>query len=292
MRKGKGVWFLRAGHKSDNALGLDIRPGVEDVLIGLSIIISWRKTVKRIATIICSAMLMATFAMAGTAMAKKTYVNGIDLNFPPYGYVDKTGQPAGFDVESMNWIAEKFGFDVKHQPMDWSGIVPALVSGKIDLIASGMSITDERKKVVNFSIPYKVVKQVMVVKNGVDTPAVDFLTTNKRLGVQRGTTAMGWLEENKDKYNYTLVIYDSSPLAVQDMVMGRVDACPMDDTIAEEVAKAKPVKVIGEFGQPSENYGYAVRKEDKELLGMINKGLEMLMKDPHWKELKKKYDLQ
>ena len=174
-------------------------------------------------------MLMATFAMAGTAMAKKTYVNGIDLNFPPYGYVDKTGQPAGFDVESMNWIAEKFGFDVKHQPMDWSGIVPALVSGKIDLIASGMSITDERKKVVNFSIPYKVVKQVMVVKNGVDTPAVDFLTTNKRLGVQRGTTAMGWLEENKDKYNYTLVIYDSSPLAVQDMVMGRVDACPMDD---------------------------------------------------------------
>ena len=105
-------------------------------------------------------MLMAAFAMVGTAMAKKTYVNGIDLNFPPYGYVDKTGQPAGFDVESMDWIAKKFDFNVKHQPMDWSGIIPALTSGKIDLIASGMSITPEREKVVNFSIPYKTIKQV------------------------------------------------------------------------------------------------------------------------------------
>lgn len=247
---------------------------------------------KRIATIFCCAMLMAAFAMVGTAMAQKTYVNGIDLNFPPYGYVDKTGQPAGFDVESMNWIAEKLGFEVEHQPMDWSGIIPALTSGKIDLIASGMSITPEREKVVNFTIPYKTIKQVMIVKKDADLDTASILDGNKRIGVQRGTTAYAWLEENKAKHNYSLVIYDSFPLAAQDLVMGRVDACPMDDTIANEIAKAKPVKIVGEFGQPAELYGYAVRKEDKELLETLNKGLEMLMKDPRWNELKKKYEIK
>ena len=68
--------------------------------------------------------------------------------------------------------------------------------------------------------------------------------------------------------------------------------CPMDDTIAKEVAKAKPVTVLGEFGQPAEYYGYAVRKEDKELLETINKGLNMLMKDPYWDELKHKYGVK
>ena len=71
--------------------------------------------------------LLAVFALSTQAFAKKAYVNGIDPNYPPFAYVDeKTGQPAGFDVDSMNWIAKTMGFAVEHKPMAWDGIIPAI----------------------------------------------------------------------------------------------------------------------------------------------------------------------
>ena len=98
------------------------------------------------------------------AFAQKTYVNGIDSNYPPFAYVDeKTGQPAGFDVDAMNWIAKTMGFKVVHKPVAWDGIVLALANKQIDMIASGMSITEKRRKVVDFSDPYWEVSRVFLV---------------------------------------------------------------------------------------------------------------------------------
>ena len=93
--------------------------------------------------------------------AEKVYINGIDANFPPFAYVDKNGNPDGFDVKALDWIAKEMGFKVKHQPMDWDGIIPSLKAKKIDIVASGMSITDERKKQVSFTAPYWKIKQVL-----------------------------------------------------------------------------------------------------------------------------------
>ncbi|MBU2234647.1 MAG: transporter substrate-binding domain-containing protein, partial [Proteobacteria bacterium] len=105
-------------------------------------------------------VMSATFAIA----AEKVYINGIDANFPPFAYVDKSGNPDGFDVKALDWIAKEMKFKVKHQPMDWDGIIPSLKAKKIDIVASGMSITDERRKQVNFTIPYWKIKQVLVAK--------------------------------------------------------------------------------------------------------------------------------
>ena len=92
--------------------------------------------------------LAALGVLSATAViaAEKVYINGIDANFPPFAYVDKSGNPDGFDVKALDWIAKEMGFKVKHQPMDWDGIIPSLKAKKIDIVASGMSITDERKK--------------------------------------------------------------------------------------------------------------------------------------------------
>jgi len=247
---------------------------------------------KAIATmILCAAALALSF---GSAFAEeKTYVNGIDFGFPPFGYVDKEGKPMGFDVESMNWIADKMGFKVKHQPMDWDGIIPALVNKKIDLIASGMSATEERAKIVNFTIPYYQVTQVLVVKGDNASDLKTMLTSGKKIGAQRGTVTYKLLEEyakNPD-YKFELVAYDSTDLAMEDMKIGRIEGSGMDSSIAKEVMKDKPFKIAGTFDAAPENYGYAVRKEDKELLDKLNKGLELLMKDPYWEELKAKYGI-
>ncbi len=250
--------------------------------------------VKKIAGVLLGIALV-TVLVCGSALAQeKVYTNGIDFGFPPFGFVDKDGKPAGFDVESMNWIAAKMGFKIKHQPMDWDGIIPALTSGKIDLIASGMSATAERAKIVNFTIPYYQVTQVMVVNEGVEINIEDMLKGGKKIGVQRGTVTNKLLETLKaehPEYNFEIVLYDSTDLSLQDLPIGRIDGSGMDSSIAYEVMKDKPFKIAGTFQAPPEDYSYAVRKEDKELLETLNKGLELLMADPHWKELKAKYDI-
>jgi polar amino acid transport system substrate-binding protein len=233
-------------------------------------------------------VMSASFAIA----AEKVYINGIDANFPPFAFVDKSGNPDGFDVKALDWIAKDMGFKVKHQPMDWDGIIPSLKTKKIDIVASGMSITTERKKEVNFSTPYWKIKQVLVGKKDAKITAEKALADGNKIGVQRGTTEAKWIEENlikKEGKKFELVQYDSAPLAIEDVINGRIVAAAMDDAPALDAAKKKPVKILGGFGMKDEEFGYAVRKEDTEFLKKVNEGLKKLQKSPYWAELKKTY---
>jgi len=233
-------------------------------------------------------VLSATFAIA----EEKVYINGIDANFPPFAYVDKSGVPDGFDVKALDWIAKEMKFKVKHQPMDWDGIIPSLKAKKIDIVASGMSITDERKKEVSFTVPYYKIKQVLVGKKDAKITAEKALADGNKIGVQRGTSEAKWMEENlikKAGKKFELVQYDSAPLAIEDVINGRIVAAAMDDAPALDAAKKKPVKILGGFGMADEQFGYAIRKEDTEFFKKVNEGLKKLMKSPYWAELKKNY---
>ena len=188
------------------------------------------------AAVVLSALLVlsATFAVA----ADKVYINGIDANFPPFAFVDKSGVPDGFDVKALDWIAKEMKFKVKHQPMDWDGIIPSLKTKKIDIVASGMSITDERKKEVAFTIPYWKIKQVLVAKKDTKLTKETALADGNKIGVQRGTSEAKWIEENlikKAGKKFELVQYDSAPLAVEDVVNGRIVAAAMDDADRKSV---------------------------------------------------------
>lgn len=240
------------------------------------------------------AALAFCLVFGGPAWAQKTLTNGIDFGFPPFGFVDTQGNPSGFDVDSMNWIAEKMGFSVRHQPMDWDGIIPALNSNKIDLIASGMSITEERQKVVNFTIPYYQVTQVLVVNENEETSFEEMFTSGKKIGVQRGTNTHTMLIDmaKQPGMSFEIVAYDSTDLSVQDLPVGRIHGSAMDSSIAREVKKGRPFKVSGTFDVEPDSYGYAVRKNDTELLNTLNEGLKKLMADPYWSELKAKWELE
>ncbi len=223
---------------------------------------------------------------------EQVVINGIDPNFPPFTFVNEKGEASGFDIEAVNWIAKEMGFKVKHKPMDWDSIIPSLKSGKIDMIASGLSITEERAKQVAFTIPYWEIQQVLVVRKDSNLTVEDAFSEGKKVGVQRGTSEAKWIEENlikKQGKKFKLVYYDSAPLAIEDLVIGRIDAAAMDDAPAKDAVRKKPVKILGTFGMPSEKFAYAVRKDDKELLNILNEGLKKLMKSPKWQELVKKY---
>ena len=247
---------------------------------------------KKPVQIICVAVAL-TALFLGQANAKDVYINGIDFGFPPFGYVDKAGNPSGFDVECVNWIAKEMGFEVKHQPMDWDGIIPALNSKKIDFIASGMGATEPRMKIVNFTMPYYEVGQVLLVMKDQKADFNTLLTTGKKIGSQRGTTSSRRLQEllATGKYKFEIVEYDSTDLSLEDLKIGRIDGSSMDSSIAYEVSKGGKYKTSGAFDVPTEKYAYAVRKGDDKLLNMLNEGLKKLMKDPQWQVLKDKYDI-
>nr|WP_319539890.1 ABC transporter substrate-binding protein [uncultured Methanospirillum sp.] len=230
-----------------------------------------------------------------SADQKKTYIVGIDGEYPPYSFIDKNGTAQGFDVESVQWIGNKLGFAVKIQPIAWDGIIPALNAKKIDMVYSGMTITDERKQQVHFSNPYYKVNQSVAVHNDIILTLDDFKAGKGRIGAQRGTTGAFWVEENLINKSVIqadqLVTYDNFPLATTDLQNKRIDFAiydrpPMLDAIAD-----KPLHLIGEI-DTGEEYGVAIRKDDTELLNTMNKGLDLLHESPDWTVLKKKYKME
>lgn len=240
--------------------------------------------------ILCGVLVLA---FGGQAFGGGKLVNGIDANFPPFAFIDKTGKPSGFDVEAMDWVAKEIGMEVTHQPIEWDGIITSLLTKKIDIIASGMSITKERAKKVNFSIPYWIIKQVMVVKKDSPLTIDEILNSKKAVGVQQGTSEAKWIKEEAAKkgWNLKLHYYSSAPLAVEDVLNGRIDAAAMDDAPAKDATGKKDVKIVGTFGMHEEEFGYAVRKEDAELLAKVNAALKKLMAAPEWTALIEKYEL-
>lgn len=238
---------------------------------------------KRAAFLIACLLCM----VAGSALAEeKVLINGIDANYPPFAFVDQSGKPGGFDVDAVDWIAAKMGFKVKHVPVDWDGIIPNLLAKKIDFICSGMTITAERAEKVNFTKPYWEVKNVFVTKKGSALKAEEIYGKPLNIGMQAGTSEAKWMEEEKKKqgWKFNIRYYDSAPMAIEDVVNGRIDAAAMNFPPARDAEKKKPVQIIGIFGEV-EPFGAAVRKEDKDLLEKLNKGFQMLKADPYWEQL-------
>jgi len=242
----------------------------------------------------CSSTTSSTLAQA-TPTQEKTLIVGIDGEYTPFSYLDSSGNPTGFDVDSMKWIAQKKGLNVKFQPTAWDGIIPSLQAGKIDMVYAGMSITPERAEQVNFSTPYWEVNQEVVARND-STITIDDVKSGKAIiGAQSGCTAAIWVDSNlvstgkmsQDK----LKLYANTPLALDDLVAGRVDAVMYDDHVLKTMIEGKPVKSIGNI-ETKEEFGIAVRKSDPALLATLNDGLTQLKADPYWQELIIKYKMK
>jgi len=242
-------------------------------------------------------LALTGMVFSGVAAAEeKIYINGIDANYPPFSFIDSQGEPDGFDIMAINWIAKEMGFKVKHQPIQWETIVPSLKAGKIDLVASGMSVSEERKQQVNFSTSYY--KTVMILAAKRDNPIMPNQTMepDMKWGVQRGTSEANWIQdkliEDKEK-KFKLQQYDSAPLALEDLMNGRIDLAAVSQTSAEEfMEKGMGIKILGTYGQPDDETAYAVRKEDTEFLNKLNEGLKRLMASATWTELKAKYNVR
>jgi len=222
--------------------------------------------------------------------SKDKLVIATDATWPPMEFVDANKNIVGFDIDMLNAAAKEGGFKVEFINQAWDGIFAGLAAGKYDAVISSVTITDERKKTMDFSMPYINAGQILVVKK--ELKAMDKLAQfeGKKVGAQIGTT--GAIEIKKFS-KITAKEYDEIGLAMEDLAKGRIDAIVCDAPIAANFAlqndKYKAVlKIVGETFT-SEEYGVAITKGNKEIVDLINSGLKKVKEKGIDKELEKKW---
>lgn len=201
-----------------------------------------------------------------------------DATWPPMEYVNEQKQVVGFDIDLMKAAAKEGGFTVEFKNTAWDGIFAGLAAGKYDAIMSSVTITEERQKTMDFSIPYINAGQVLIVRT--DTTGVTVLADlkGKTAGAQIGTT--GYFEIEKVK-GVTPKAYDELGLAIEDLTNKRIDGVVADTPIAADFALQnanykEKLKIVGE-PFTDELYGVAVKKGNAKVLDAVNKGLKAVL---------------
>jgi polar amino acid transport system substrate-binding protein len=213
-------------------------------------------------------------AVTSCASKPKKVVVATAATWPPMEYVDENKNLVGFDIDLMNEVAKAANFQVEIKNTAWDGIFAGLAAGDYQVVASSVTITDERKQTMDFSDPYVNAGQVLVVRK--DTTGVTTLAdmVGKNVGAQIGTT--GAIEIGKVN-GVNLKTYDEVGLAFQDLVNGNIDGVVADSPIAANFAlqKATYKEALKIVGQPftAEYLGFAVKKGDTATLKLLNDGL-------------------
>lgn len=214
---------------------------------------------------------------------------GTNAEFPPFEFVDDSGQPDGFDVALIKAIGEKLGVEVEIENMEFDALV-ASIGNKIDVAIAGMTVTDERKENADFSDPYYDALQYVILPEGSEIAAFDDLA-GKTIGVQLGTT--GDFIASDDVDGAEVKQYNKGVDAVNDLLNGRLDCVIIDKNPALVFAgkfEGQLTAVDGEqFNFGVENYAIAMPKGDTALAAQINGALKELKEDGTFDELVKKY---
>ena len=195
--------------------------------------------------------------------------------FPPYEMVADDGSYEGIDVEVAGAIAKKLGLELVVDDMDFDAALLAVQQNKSDIVMAGVTVTEDRKLVMNFSDSYATGVQVVIVKEGSDV-TLDNLG-EKMIGTQRGTT--GYIYTSDDYGDDHVTAYDNGASAVQALINGQVDCVVIDSAPAEAFVAANPGLTILDTEYVTENYAIGVNKDNTALLDAINQALAELTAD-------------
>ena len=205
--------------------------------------------------------------------------------FPPYEMTTDTGAFEGIDVDTAQAIAEKLGLELQIDDMDFDAALLSVQQGKADIVMAGVTVTDERKAVMDFSDSYATGIQSIIVPEGSDIATPDDLA-GKKIGTQRGTT--GYIYCSDDFGDENVVAYDDGLTAVQALNNGQVDAVVIDNAPAKEFVAANPGLVILDTSYAEEDYAIGMAKGSA-LEDAINAALEELKADGTLQSIVDKY---
>ena len=219
-----------------------------------------------------------------TTLTDGTLLVASCLDYPPFEYFEGSGDQRelkGFDVDLITAIAGEIGLEIEWKKANFDTIFTALQSNQFDAVAAASTITPERQVVVDFSDPYYASRQALTV-NTEETPDI---TTTADLGdgdtvaVQKGTTGKIFAEENLVDQGVELKTFELAPDMFTDLEAGGVQGIINDEPASIAEVESRPSLEVIEPIDTNEDYGFAVSKDNPELLAAINAALASLIAD-------------
>lgn len=226
--------------------------------------------------------VLASIAKSGT------YRVGVDATFAPFEF-SQDGKKTGFDIELVEAIAKELGAGkgVEWVDIDFKGLIPGLLANRFDMIASAMYITDERRQVVNFSDTYYPGGLVIMVKAGNAEIAGPESIAGKTAAVQIGTKSVKFL---KDNYPTVKVVeVETNAEMFGQVETGRTDFVVTGKPAAKLYAQTHPTVKVLDKQLTTEDYGFAMRKDNPELVTKVNAAIAKLKADGTYQKLVDKW---
>ena len=246
---------------------------------------------KLLAVCMCAMLTAGLLAGCGNKASvaeKDTLTVGTNAEFPPFEYVNDSGEPDGFDMALIKAVGEKMGKKVEIQNMEFDSLVSSIGS-KIDLAIAGMTVTEEREKTVDFSDSYYTAVQYVILPVASTIATYDDLRGCK-IGVQMGTTGDF---DASDVAGATVSRYNKGVDAVNDLLNGRLDCVIIDKNPAETFVSIHSDELMAvdgaSFGFEEESYAIAMPNGDSQLVSQVNSALKELKEDGTYDELVRKY---
>lgn len=246
-----------------------------------------------ILSVVFCVALVAGSAFAGNITKIRMGTEGA---YPPFNYIDTKGELKGFDVEIAKALCKAANVECEFVMQDWDGLIPGLLAKKFDTIIASMSITKERMKKVNFSKKYYMTPAKFICRKGSNFKITPDGLKGKFIGVQRGTIHDNFV---RDKFSKTATIksYTTQDEANMDLVSGRLDLVIADSVVLSDgflkTEQGKDFTFQGPdfidkqwFG---DGVGIAVRKEDKELVDLLNKAILTIRANGEYQKINAKY---
>ena len=244
-------------------------------------------TASSVASSAASSEAASTSAAAGelTTVEAGKLTMATNAAFPPYEMTTDAGEFEGIDIETAQAIADKLGLELQIDDMDFDAALLSVQQGKADIVMAGVTVTDERKAVMDFSDSYATGIQSIIVPEGSDIASPDDLA-GKKIGTQRGTT--GYIYCSDDFGDENVVAYDDGLTAVQALNNGQVDAVVIDNAPAQEFIAANPGLKVLDTSYAEEDYAIGMAKGSA-LEDAVNKALEELKADGTLQAIVDKY---
>ena len=235
---------------------------------------------------VASASSEAASAAELTTVTPGKLTMSTNAAFPPYESTDDNGNFVGIDIDVAAAIAEKLGLELQVDDMDFDAALLAAQNGKSDMVMAGVTVTEDRQLVMDFSDSYATGIQSIIVKEDSDIASPDDLA-DKMIGTQRGTT--GYIYCSDDFGDEHVTPYDNGLTAVQALVNGQVDAVVIDNAPAKEFVAANPGLKILDTAYAEEDYAIGVAKGNTAMLNAVNTALEELKNDGTLQAIVDKY---
>lgn len=218
---------------------------------------------------------------------EKVYVVGTDATYAPMEFMDDKGNIVGIDIEIVDAIAEAAGIKVEYKNYGWEPLFSAVKNDEVDFAVSSITITEDRQKEFDFTEPYFIANQLILVPE--DSPIESFEDLkDKKVAVQINTTGHEVVKGLLGNSSANILAPESMPLAIQEMIIGNADAAVGDNFVLLDYQKNNPdvkLKTINDDSFEKEYYGLMVKKGNEELVEILNEGIKKIKESGKLEEL-------